>query len=209
MAPSASDAVLRAMRPEDVPAVVRLHRRAFPGFFLSSLGPAFLRLLYDGILADPDGVASVAVRGEELSGFVAGVLEQRGFYSRLIRRRKWRFAVASLPALLRRPRIALRLLRALRAPARTEESSAAACLMSIAVDPASEGGGIGAGLVEEFCRRAAAGGASVLCLTTDRDANDRTNAFYRHLGFTIARTFQTPEGRAMNEFRIVLPESRR
>ena len=204
-----SDAGIRSMRPEDVDAVVGLHVRAFPGFFLSSLGPAFLRLLYMGILSDPGGLACVAERDGELCGFVAGVLEQRGFYSRLIRRRKWRFAAASVPALLRRPRIALRLLRALRAPALADESSASACLLSIAVDPASEGKGIGARLVGEFCRRASAGGASLLCLTTDRDANERTNAFYGRLGFTIARTFQTPEGRAMNEFRIVLPESRR
>src|SRR5204862_7639511 len=52
-------AQLRPMRKDDVRDVVRIHLDAFPGFFLSFLGPAFLRLLYRGILDDPTGIALV------------------------------------------------------------------------------------------------------------------------------------------------------
>ena len=47
-------------------------------------------------------------------------------------------------------------------------------------------------------------GVSSVSLTTDRDNNERTNDFYQKLGFELARTYVTPEGRAMNEYLIQL-----
>ena len=72
--------------------------------------------------------------------------------------------------------------------------------MSIAVAPEFQGHGIGKQLVETFCQELAARGEPAVCLTTDRDHNEATNQFYQRLGFELARTFITPEGRAMNEY---------
>ncbi len=197
---------VRAMGPEDMSEVVAVHLRGFPGSFLTSLGPSFLRLFYFGLASDRDGVAFVASSEGRIVGFVAGTLEQEGFYRRLLHSRKWRFALASGRALLLRPRIAPRLLRALRRPTEARESSASACLMSIAVDPERAGTGIGARLVEAFCKAVKERGRTALCLTTDREGNDRVRAFYEKLGFRVARTFRTPEGRLLDEYAIQLGE---
>ena len=192
---------IRPMRTADIQEVVRIHLDSFQGFFLTFLGAKFLRLLYDSIVSAPEGVVLIAGgREDAISGFVAGVTEQNGFYARLLRRRKWRFAMAALGALLRRPSIAPRLLRALRRPDDAAESSAPACLMSISVRPSARGSGAGRALVAAFGSELRARGIHTYCLTTDRDDNDDVNDFYRRNGFTLQRTFVTREGRRMSEY---------
>ena len=193
-------AIIRPMLSEDLPQIVEVHLKSFPGFFLTFLGRDFLALLYENMQYDPEGVILVAFRDGQIEGFVAGVTHQSGFYQRLIRKRKWAFALAALKALFGRPNIAPRLLRALKRPVEVQQASAEACLMSIAVRPESEGKGIGKQLVEAFCKELAGHGAAAVCLTTDRDNNDRVNRFYQGLGFRLSRIFVTPEGRPMNEY---------
>lgn len=194
------------MRASDVPAVVSIHETAFPGFFLTFLGAGFLRELYAALVDDPEGIAFVAVR-QGLTGFVAGTARPEGFYRKVIRERWARFALASVPALLRRPSIARRLVRALSKPSESRGYGDAALLMSLAVLPSEFGAGTGASLVRRFVEEASSRGLSGVVLTTDRDGNDRVNAFYRNLGFTLGRTFVTPEGRAMNEYLLRPRES--
>lgn len=192
---------------DDVPRVAAIHMESFPGFFLTFLGTDFLRLLYRGILADPDGIALVAIDEEEhIQGFVAGVLRQSGFYRRLLKKHKWAFARASLAAVLHKPSIAPRLIQALHRPADSAQAAADACLMSIAVRPQAANQGYGGLLVREFCRQLTARGAPAVCLTTDFHDNDAVNRFYQQLGFRIQRTFATPEGRVMNEYVLDLKE---
>ena len=195
---------VRPLTGNDLSRVVEVHLKGFQGFFLSFLGKGFLTLLYDGFLKDPDGIVLVANSGGDVVGFVAGSLHQKGFYQRLLSKKRWSFAWASLGALLRRPWIFPRLLRALRQPAIAAKSCAEACLMSIAVKPEAEGRGIGKKLVEAFCREAAGRGAPAVCLTTDREGQDQVNRFYEQMGFQVSRTYVTPEGRAMNEYLITL-----
>jgi ribosomal protein S18 acetylase RimI-like enzyme len=198
---SSQEMSIRPMRSADIPEVVRIHLESFPGFFLTFLGIRFLRLLYDSIAAAPEGVVLVACdRDGTISGFAAGVTQQSGFYSRLLRRRKWRFAMASFGALLRRPTIVPRLLGALHRPEDAEESSVPACLMSISVRPSARGIGAGRALVDAFGSELRARGVRTFCLTTDRDDNDDVNDFYRRSGFTLQRSFVTREGRPMSEY---------
>jgi len=195
---------IRDMRHEDIPVVVGIHLQSFPGFFLSFLGPRFLELLYEGIGRHPQGIALVSESDSGIDGFVAGVTDQSGFYKRLIKTRVVRFAGASLGAVLRRPRIIPRLVRALGQSRQSESSAAQACLMSIAVRPGVSGKGAGQALVSAFGEAMAARGIREYCLTTDREGNDRVNRFYLRLGFRLARTFVTPQGRAMNEYVLTL-----
>jgi GNAT superfamily N-acetyltransferase len=192
--------VVRAMAAGDSDAVAAAHIASFPGFFLTFLGPGFLRLLYRGIVDDPGGVAIVAERDARILGFVAGVTEQSGFYRRLIVSRKWAFARAALGGVCSRPWVVPRLLRALRKPADSRESVANACLMSIAVLPSEGGRGLGRRLVAEFSKEMRRRGVAAFGLTTDRDGNASVNEFYVRAGFELRRTFVTPEGRAMNEY---------
>ena len=53
-----------------------------------------------------------------------------------------------------------------------------------------------------FLEEARSRGCRRVFLTTDRDRNEAVNAFYQKLGFRVEREFQTPEGRAMNEYWI-------
>lgn len=184
--------------------VVEIHSSSFPTFFLTFLGPRFLYLLYSEILRMPESVALVAMENGEPAGFVAGVTHQSQFYSQLIRRRLFSFARASLLAAARRPSIVPRLFRALSYSRNSQEASAQALLMSIAVAPYASGKGVGQQLVKAFLAEIQAKGVSSVSLTTDRDNNERTNRFYRQLGFEVTRTYTTPEGRHMNEYLIRL-----
>jgi len=189
------------MQPRDLNAVVRLHLRSFGGFFLSFLGPRFLKLLYGEILKRPDHVALAARHPDgRLAGFVAGVAHQGSFYGEVARRRWFAFAVAAFPAAIRNPRIVPRLMRSLRHPGRARDAASQALLMSVAVDPDLSGRGIGRLLVSGFLKAMREKGVRTVSLTTDRDANDRVNAFYRDLGFRLARSYATAEGRWMNEY---------
>ena len=188
---------VRAMQRGDVGAVTAVHLAAFPGFFLSFLGPRFLRELYRAIVDDEECIAYVAVADGRVIGFVAGSASS-GFYRRAARRRWFRFALASFGAFLRKPKIAPRLLRALYAPPKAALEGA--LLMSLAVDPRVQRSGAGRLLTAAFTEGAKQRGAKAVVLTTDRDGNDAVNAFYRAQGFTAAGEFVTPEGRAMNEY---------
>jgi ribosomal protein S18 acetylase RimI-like enzyme len=135
---------------------------------------------------------------------VAGSAAPRGFYAGLLRRDWLRFGLASLGAVLRRPSVIARLLRAVRQPADSPGEPGTAGLFSIGVDPALQGTGAGSQLVAAFRDAARRRGARRVYLTTDQIGNDAVNAFYRRQGFTVERQFVTPEGRAMNEYWITL-----
>jgi len=120
------DSLIRRVNYQDITEIVQIHLHSFPGFFLTFLGPGFLRLLYRNIAGDPEGILLVAEADNTLAGFVAGVTRQSGFYRRLIQRQKWAFAWAAGGAVARRPSILPRLWRALRRPTEAAESAAEA-----------------------------------------------------------------------------------
>jgi ribosomal protein S18 acetylase RimI-like enzyme len=197
---------IRPMSPADVPAAVAVHLAAFPGFFLSELGPAFLRELYCGFLRD-GGVALVADDGHGLPGVVAGTCQPDGFFGRLLRRRWWAFGLASLPLLARRPGALVRLLRAVRYRGDASPQAHGALLSTICVDPRGQRGGVGTALVRAFLQQAAAQGAEYVYLMADA-REEGANAFYRRLGFTVQETVVTPERRAMNRYLLPLEGAR-
>jgi hypothetical protein len=66
------------MRREHVNATVSVHLVSFPDFFLTFLGPRFLRILYSEIIETPDHLAFVAQdEAGSLVGFVVGIARQR------------------------------------------------------------------------------------------------------------------------------------
>src|SRR4051812_41932418 len=99
----------------DVVPLARLHRLAFPDFFLSSLGENFLIELYRGFLEAPPAVTVVAHDDAGVArGSVVGTLVPARFFRRLLIRRWPGFLRASLRAAVATPSIAPRLLRAVR-----------------------------------------------------------------------------------------------
>jgi GNAT superfamily N-acetyltransferase len=193
-----------AMSKGDLQGVVAVHLRSFPHSFLSELGSVFLTCLYDEIMRDPSGIALVFRTGSRVDGFVAGTSQPLRFYRRLLLRRWYRFAFAAALPALSNPRMISRLLNAFRKP--REEADYADCglLMSLAVDPSCQGGDVGRTLVSSFLDVCRARSLKLVHLTTDHLNNDRVNAFYQKLGFRLHRTFATPQGRLMNDYRASL-----
>jgi len=191
---------IRPMQLFDVKDVVEIHLKSFPGFFLTFLDSRFLSEFYMGILDDPTGFAYVNIDVGCIIGFVAGTSQPAGFYSRLLNRRWWRFALSALIPILKNPLIIPRLLRAIRKPQDVLNQPETGTLMSIAVAPEAQGQGIGQRLVKAFLEESARRGLKHVDLTTDMNNNASVNQFYQRMGFRVSRTFVTPEGREMNEY---------
>src|SRR5438045_6813397 len=104
---------VRPMERGDLSDVVVIHLSAFPGFFLSFLGPRFLGELYAATMRE--GLALVVTIDGRIAGFAAGTVVSESFYRRLLRRRFLHLAPALAPPTLRRPHPLLRVVRRARA----------------------------------------------------------------------------------------------
>ena len=197
---------IRTMQAADLASVVEIHLASFQGFFLSFLGRAFIRELYIGILADPSGMTFIAEIDEELHGFVIGTDKPKNLYSRLLRQRWHRFALTAAGSVVKNPKIMPRLLRAVSRGRQGDVRENCATLMSIAVSPQVQGANIGKHLMRAFLEEAARRGVQRVNLTTDKKNNEFANCFYQKIGFSLVNSFNTPEGRAMNEYIIDIPQ---
>lgn len=200
---------LRQATSADLDEVVAVHVEAFPGFFLTQLGPAFLQGYYRAVLGFDAGCLLVAEMHGRVAGFVAGFADPCRFYS-VFRRQPLTFAPAILAGLLRRPwliaRIFARIGAVLHRGRRTRDERGAgnACeLSSLAVDPRARHRGIGRKLVVAFVTEARERGLDVVRLTTDAQDNDRVNAFYAGLGFRLASR-NGAATRPMNQYELAL-----
>jgi GNAT superfamily N-acetyltransferase len=187
--------------PEDVRKLARLHRRAFPGFFLSQLGEPFLVQFYRGFIDDPTAVVAIErdERGDPV-GVVVGTTEPQGFFRRLLRRRLLGFGWAALQGAVRRPSAVPRLLRAVRYRGDAPAGAEGALLSSICVDPRARANGVGGRLLTAWSERAAALGATSAYLLTDAEGNDAVNRFYANHGWVRHDRVTTPEGRVLNRY---------
>lgn len=197
--------MIRSIEPADIPVLARLHRAAFPGFFLSELGEAFLVQFYRGYLADPTAVTVLACALDgKIEGVAVGTTAPAGYFTRLVRRQLLGFAAASLRAVVRHPRTAPRLLRAVRYRGDVPADIDGAQLSSICVSAQRQGAGVGAVLLGAWSAEAAARGARTAFLTTDGDGNDAVNAFYARQGWQLAGSYTTREGRNLNRYTLIL-----
>ena len=194
-------ALIRPMTVRDVPRAVEVHQAAFKNFFLTFLGPRFLRLLY-GQAVKLDEIAFVAESDGDVVGLAMGSARPGGFYGKLLKRRLVAFGVAAAPAVLRRPSVALRVSRAVFKPVSAAKPAGTATLMSLAVLPEAQSRSTGKLLVSAFSTEARRRGSTLVDLTTDRDKNDGANTFYRKVGFRLTGELITGEGRALNEYEL-------
>ena len=181
--------MIRPMRLADVESVVCIHLSSFAGFFLSFMGPRFLREFYKATLLDESGLALVSTQADGIAGFAVGTTEPVGFYRRTIINNWNLFLAASFIPIFKKPRTILRLARRLLTTAHSNYPANEALLLSIAVHPSKQGRGIGKQLIEGFSAEAGKRGAASISLTTDKLNNDATNQFYIRSGFSCARSF--------------------
>ena len=182
--------------------VVDIHMRAFPNFFLTFLGPRFLREFYGSFLKDPMGIGFVAEAPEtsDVLGVIVGPLVAQGYFKRLLKKRWWAFCLAGINSVLRRPATVKRLFRALFYRGEPPRGAQRSLLSSVAVSPRVQGRGVGRALVERWVEEVKRRGYAGCYLTTDANDNDKINNFYQKLGWKIESTYTTPEGRLMNRY---------
>lgn len=183
-------------------SVVDLHLRSFPGFFLSFLGKKFLSEFYRSYVSSESSIGLIAVDESTniVLGAVVGPLEPEGYFRRLVLRRWWAFALASLPAVVKRPAIVFRLFRAVHYRGDSPLGQSLALLSSIAVAPEAQGLGIGQELVKAWLQEVRCRGGQGAFLTTDAEANEAVNCFYQRLGWKLDCTFVTTQRRRMNRY---------
>lgn len=181
--------------------IVSIHLAAFSGFFLTFMGRGFLRQMYGAYCGHPDSALLAAVRGGRAVGFLAYSEDLSGLYRFMLKRGLIPFAWYSLGALLRRPGIFLRLVRALLKPGEARREEPYAALTSIGVKPEMKSTGIGSQLLDELKARVDFSRCAYIALETDAENNSAANSFYQKNGFVRHRRYTTPEGRRMIEYR--------
>lgn len=182
-----ADLLIRVMSPADLDAVVAVHQHAFNGFFLTRMGPAFLRAYYQTIVDFDGSIALVANMVDDpgnIVGFAVGFHDPHRFYAMFGRRRR-RLLPAMTVAILRDPGLIVKILRNVRRVGAQQEQLHPGVVELSSIGVAGPGGGVGRQLVEAFASVAAASGARQIMLTTDRDENDSVRAFYERRGFTL------------------------
>ena len=184
-----------------VKALAELHKKAFPGFFLTQLGVPFLRTLYTGYMEDKDSGIIVAEDDGKLIGFIAYSNDYPRFYKGLIKNHLMKFAICSLGAAIRHPSFIKRLLGAFKKSDSVVKTERYVELASICVDPEVECRGVGTQLIYFLKRIVDFNKYVYINLETDADGNDGINQFYVKNGFKLERQFVTAEGRRMNEYR--------
>lgn len=197
--------VVRELQSEQLGEVVDVHMRAFPSFFLSFLGPRFLRVFYGSFVSDPTGIGVVAEENGHVLGVAVGPQYPQSYFRKLLKRRWLAFCTASLGAILRRPSVVIRLYQAIFYRGESPTGPPRALLSSLAVAPETQGRGIGAALVRAWVEQAKARGCNGAYLTTDADDNDPVNAFYQRLGWVLQASYTTPQGRRMNRYVLDFP----
>jgi ribosomal protein S18 acetylase RimI-like enzyme len=199
---------IREASANDIEQIISIHREAFPGFFLTSLGPAFLREIYTGFIQSDKGKLFIAQREGEILGFAAGTVDPDGFFKQ-IRKRRWpAFLLKAIPGLVKSPLFVIRKLwSAIRYSGDTPVShSDGALLSSLAVSPRAQRQGTGDALVAEFCRYSAAHRKTYVYTITDMDENRDVVRFYEKLGFTVDAVITKQNNRRMYRLRKPLTQ---
>ncbi len=192
-----------------VDKIVDVHMEAFPGFFLTFLGPRFLKKSYKSLVYDRTCVSFVAEdeQTHDVLGFIIGTLMPAEYFKRLLIKRWYAFCLASVTAVLKRPTVIKRLFRAMFYRGDAPSGPLRVLLSGVAVSPNLQKQGIGKALVERWVEEVGRRGGTGCYLTTDAKNNDKVNNFYQKLGWKIESTYTTPEGRVMNRYIFDLPQN--
>lgn len=190
--------VIRPACEEDFRQITVVHERAFPRFFLTSLGKGFLVTYYKAVLRSEKAIAICAVdEYENIIGFASGCIESLNFHRNLFNSNRLSFLLSVVKSALGKPSVFYRLARNLEKNANSHDDNDYAELLSIAVLPESKGSGIGKKLLESFEAEAKRRGGKKLALTTDFEKNDAVVNFYQNCGYTIFYDFVTYPKRRM------------
>ena len=189
---------IRKVKIEDVNDIVSIHCSAFKGFFLTSLGPQFLKLYYTCFIKSNETITMVAEDEGRILGFSASTRVCKGFNRRLIKSNLFDFGLLSLKMLFTNPISLLRLVKNLTKKGDSvEDNEEYAELYSIGVSKDAQGMGIGKKLLAESERIMKTEGIERVSLTTDYYDYEQTVGFYNSMGYETLYEFVTYPNRKM------------
>jgi ribosomal protein S18 acetylase RimI-like enzyme len=204
------------LSPHHAAAAARLHLAGQPGTFLSSLGVDVLTLIYQtlptsqvafGFAALADARHSSADPG--VQGFVSATTSTGRLFAQVGVRQAGRLLPLLLKRFVGQPRLAWLSLQTLVYPfvvgSKTQETDAAAELLSIMVEPGLRGRGIGAQLLEQLCLACRTCEIGLLDVTVAAE-NGGARRFYERHGFVLRHSFSL-YGRSMCSYRLMLAAS--
>lgn len=186
--------------------IAEIHSAAFPDFFLTRLGRRLLAVYYRDLSLADDNVFIVVRDGDLAIGFACGCADPIRFNKTFIRRRAAMIAAAAFYAAFRHPGFLSRLLTRRKDLSHFPREGGVLSLLSIAVDPALSGRGLGKALIAAFLKGCEALGVASVYLTTAKANNDPVNSFYTANGFSLVGSYDSGNSRIMNEYRIDIPK---
>ena len=195
------DTQLRHPRPGDAVRLAQLHASSIESGFLSRLGVPFLTVLYHALIRWRDATVIVAGHGQA-TGFVAGVVDTSRFYRFFVTRWGLVALIAALPGLLN-PSV-IRRARETFGYGRSN-GMVPAELVSMAVDSAARGLGIGRRLGREFLTRMERASITKVKVVVGA-GNGAAIALYESLGFIAHRRIEVHAGEPSLEMVWSAPE---
>ena len=181
--------------------IVDIHMATFQGFFLTFLGKGFLKQLYEGYIEHKQSNLIIARQNKEIVGFIAYSSDISDLYKYLIKKKLLLFACYSFVAFIKNPKILFRLLSAFSKSEEVSRKEKYIELASIGVKPNVKAQGIGSSMISYMKEQIDFNEYEYISLETDTENNEYANKFYLKNGFVLIRTYETKQGRNMNEYR--------
>lgn len=189
---------VKCVQDYDIKTVVLIHKKAFDGFFLTELGCSFLKLYYTSVLKNDRGILLGCYIDGQLHGFCAATVLSNGFNGYLVKRNFKSYFLIGLKLLFTKMNALIRLFRNFsKSSSDFKDDGLYAELLSIGIDPACQGLGLGKKLLIELENEVNKTSSDKLSLTTDFSDNEKAIGFYTSLGYSVYYTFTTYPGRKM------------
>lgn len=170
--------------------VINIHKEAFKGFFLTSLGDKFLKVYYSAVAGNNKGILLCIKKNENIIGFAAGTQFSNKFHSKILKENIISFAWVLIKNLLIKPGSFIRLFKNMsKKTDKRKDDGNYAELLSIGVHPDEKGKGYGKILLEAFESELGRTKVKRTTLTTDYDNNEDVIAFYKKMGYVEYDSF--------------------
>lgn len=176
----------RLLTTDDTAVLARIHNEAFHNFFLTDLGPFFLKTYYQAVIISTRSIAVCCVNdSNEVIAFATGCELSKGYNRRIVLNNFLGFSLQFIRLIFTKPGAVIRLLKNFEKNANPIDDGNYAELLSIAVLPEYKGLSIGKSMIEVFEREAQQRGCRSITLTTDFYNNDSVIEFYKKRGYCI------------------------
>ncbi len=179
---------IRSARPEEAATLAEIMAEAIDWSRFKDLGLRFSTLVHRHMTRSRHCLCFVAVADGVILGFVAGTIDNRGFYREFLWRYGWRAALVLAPQLLRpaRVRVILRGLTYFPESDRPEDPDAEALTWAVRAGVGQRG--VGAALWKTLLDAYRERGITVVKMGTADPDNEVANRFFRSLGSELVRT---------------------